>query len=65
MTVEQIVEIAASVILVALPPVLHAAGVASQPWARVCLSLVVDVVGAYRRAKGQAGAAGAPNAEPK
>lgn len=42
-------------------PILHVFGVASQPWARALLSLLPDIVGAYRRAQGKAGAPGAPN----
>jgi len=42
-------------------PVLHAFGLAAQPWARVLLSLLPDLVGMIRRAQGKAGAPGAPN----
>lgn len=43
--------------LTALAPLLHLLRWASNPWARVVLSIIPDVVGAVRRAQGKAGAA--------
>ena len=40
---------------------LHMLGWAAKPWARAALSIIPDLIGAYRRAKGLAGAKGAPN----
>jgi len=55
-TVELVVALAALV-----SPALHLIGVAAQPWARALLSILPDLIGMYRRAKGKAGAPGAPN----
>lgn len=52
-----ILEIAA---VLAVSPVLHAMKWAAHPIARVALSFLPDLIGAYRRAKGLAGAPGAP-----
>jgi hypothetical protein len=61
-TVERIVAVTAAI--TALTTALHALGAAAQPWARALLSILpLDVVGAWRRAQGKTGAAGAP--EPK
>jgi hypothetical protein len=62
MTIDQALTILEVLIGGAAPGVLlHVLGLAAKPWARALLSLIPDLIGAVRRAKGKAGAEGAPN----
>ena len=62
MTFEQALNILEVILAGAAPGLLiHVFGLAAKPWARALLSLIPDLIGAYRRAKGKAGAEGAPN----